>query len=48
MAFYLFCRGGGPGLPDDIDLDLSGISHLIFYPLGYVMGKDDHIILADL
>ena len=36
------------GLPQDVDLDLTGVLHFLLDLLGQVPGQDDHLVLADL
>ena len=44
----LFCVFDRFGLPDHVDLDLTGIFQLRFQLSGDVPGQEDHIVLGDL
>ena len=45
---FLLCVFDHFGLPQDMDLDLTGIFHLFLNLLGQVPGQNDHLVLADL
>ena len=38
----------GLGLPQDVNLDLTGVGELLLDLLGDVAGEQDHLILADV
>ena len=44
----LFGHVHGPGLPDNVDLDLTGVLHLVFDALGDLPGQHNGVGIADL